>query len=154
MSRVRKKKPKAGVLVKGVEDILLKFGKCCQPVPGDAIIGYITQGFGVTIHRASCVNALRTNPERQIEVEWNTDSVETYPVKVQITSYDRMGLLADLVGSISKAGANILTASSNTKDNKIVDSLFTINVENTEHLEKILSSLRKVKQVQDAKRVG
>jgi GTP pyrophosphokinase len=154
MSRVRKKKPKAGVLVKGVEDILLKFGKCCQPVPGDAIIGYITQGFGVTIHRASCVNALRTNPERQIEVEWNTDSVETYPVKVQITSYDRMGLLADLVGSISKAGANILTASSNTKENKIVDSLFTINVENTEHLEKILSSLRKVKQVQDAKRVG
>jgi GTP pyrophosphokinase len=154
MSRVRKKKPRAGVLVKGVEDILIKFGKCCQPVPGDDIIGYITQGFGVTVHRASCVNALRTNPERQIEVEWNLDSSETYPVKIQISSYDRMGLLADVVGSISKSGANILTASSTTKDNKMVDSLFTINVENKEHLEKILAGLRRVKQVQDAKRVG
>ena len=74
ISRVRKKKPRAGVLVKGVEDILIKFGKCCQPVPGDAIIGYITQGYGVTVHRAGCVNALRTSPERQIEVEWNTES--------------------------------------------------------------------------------
>jgi GTP pyrophosphokinase len=154
MSRVRKKKPRAGVLVKGVEDILIKFGKCCQPVPGDAIIGYITQGFGVTIHRASCVNALRSNPERQIEVEWNTTSAETYPVKIRILSYDRMGLLADLVGSISKAGANILNATSETKDNKMVDSLFTINVSDTEHLGRILSNLKKVKHVQDARRIA
>jgi GTP pyrophosphokinase len=154
MSRVRKKKPQAGVLVKGVEDILIKFGKCCQPVPGDAIIGYITQGYGVTVHRASCVNALRTNPERQISVEWNTASAETYPVKIQILSYDRVGLLADIVGSISKSGANILNASSETKENKMVESYFTINVGNKEHLEKILVFLKRVKQVQDARRVG
>jgi GTP pyrophosphokinase len=154
MSRVRKKKPRAGVLVKGLEDILIKFGKCCQPVPGDAIIGYITQGYGVTVHRASCVNALRSSPERQIEVEWNTDSAESYPAKIQIISYDRMGLLADLVGSISKLGANILNASSDTKDNKTVESLFTISVADTGHLEKILAAIRMVKQVQDAKRIG
>jgi GTP pyrophosphokinase len=154
MSRVRKKKPRAGVLVKGVEDILIKFGKCCQPVPGDAIIGYITQGYGVTVHRASCVNALRSSPERQIEVEWNTDSAESYPVKIQIISNDRMGLLADLVGNISKLGANILHASSDTKENKMVESHFTINVADTDHLEKILSAIRRVKQVQDARRVG
>ncbi|MCU0539029.1 MAG: bifunctional (p)ppGpp synthetase/guanosine-3',5'-bis(diphosphate) 3'-pyrophosphohydrolase [Desulfobacterales bacterium] len=154
MSRVRKKKPQAGVFVKGVEDILIKFGKCCQPVPGDAIIGYITQGYGVTVHRASCVNALRTNPERQIAVEWNTASNDTYPVKIQILSYDRVGLLSDIVGSISKSGANILSASSETKENKMVESYFTINVGDKAHLERILSHVRRVKQVQDARRVG
>ncbi|MGE5257831.1 MAG: RelA/SpoT family protein [Hyphomicrobiales bacterium] len=154
MSRVRKKKPRAGVLVRGVEDILIKFGKCCQPVPGDPIIGYITQGYGVTIHRASCVNALRSSPDRQIEVEWNTASADTYPVKIEIISYDRMGLLADLVGNISKLGANILHASSDTKENKMVESHFTINVGDTQHLERILSAVRRVKHVQDARRVG
>jgi GTP pyrophosphokinase len=154
ISRVRKKKPRAGVLVKGVEDILIKFGKCCQPVPGDAIIGYITQGYGVTVHRASCVNALRTSPERQIEVEWNTESADRYPVKIQILSYDRVGLLADVVSSISKFGANILNASSETKETQMVESFFTISVEDKEHLEKILSAVKKVKHVQDARRVG
>jgi GTP pyrophosphokinase len=154
MSRVRKKKPRAGVLVKGVEDILIKFGKCCQPVPGDPILGYITLGYGVTVHRASCVNALRSNPERQIEVEWNTASADTYPVKIEIISQDRMGLLADLVGNISKLGANILHASSDTKENKMVETHFTINVGDTGHLERILSAMRRVKHVQDARRVG
>jgi len=150
----RKKKLKTGVLVKGVDDILIKFGKCCQPVPGDNIVGYITRGFGVTIHRTSCVNALEMNPERQIEVDWNQEATEMYPVKIRIVSYDRQGLLADLVGNISKNGANILRASSDTRDSKIVDSFFTIGVEDISHLEKILSAVRKVKLVQDVKRVG
>ena len=154
MSRVRKKKPRAGVLVKGLEDILIKFGKCCQPVPGDPIIGYITLGYGVTVHRASCLNALRSSPERQIEVEWNAGAAESYPAKIQIVSYDRMGLLADLVGSISKLGANILNASSDTKENKTVESLFTIAVADTGHLDRILDAIRTVKQVQYARRVG
>ena len=154
ISRVRKKKPRAGVLVKGVEDILIKFGKCCQPVPGDAIIGYITQGYGVTVHRASCVNALRMSPERQIEVEWSTASADKYPVKIQILSYDRVGLLADVVSSISKFSANILNASSETKETQMVESFFTISVEDKEHLEKILSAVKNVKHVQDARRVG
>ena len=151
---VRKKRLKAGVLVRGVDDILIKFGKCCQPVPGDPIIGYITQGYGVTIHRTTCVNALRMNPERQIEVEWNQEIAETYPVKIRIISHDRVGLLADVVGSISKHGANILNATSETSENKMVDSFFTIGVEDVSHLEKILSAVKKVKLVQEVKRVG
>ena len=150
----RKKKLKDGVLVKGVDDILIRFGKCCQPVPGDSIVGYITRGYGVTVHRTNCVNALRLNPERQIEVEWNQVASETYPVKIQIISHDRVGLLADVVGNISKFGANILNASSETRENRMVDSYFTIGVENTGHLERILSAVRKVKLVQDVKRVG
>jgi guanosine-3',5'-bis(diphosphate) 3'-pyrophosphohydrolase len=151
---VGKKRLKDGVLVKGVDDILIRFGKCCQPVPGDPIIGYITRGYGVTVHRTNCVNALRMTPERQIEVEWNQESSETYPVKIQIVSLDRVGLLADVVGNISKLRANILNASSETRENMMVDSYFTIGVEDTNHLERILSSVRKVKHVQDVKRIG
>jgi len=151
---VGKKRLKDGVLVKGVDDILIRFGKCCQPVPGDPIIGYITRGYGVTVHRTNCVNALRMTPERQIEVEWNQETSETYPVKIQIVSLDRVGLLADVVGNISKLGANIHNASSETRENKMVDSYFTIGVEDTSHLERILSSVRKVKHVQDVKRIG
>ena len=150
----RKKKLKTGVLVKGVDDILIKFGKCCQPVPGDSIVGYITRGYGVTVHRINCVNALEMSPERQIEVDWNQEASEMYPVKIRIISHDRQGLLADLVGNISKYGANILHATSDTRDSHIVDSFFTIGVEDTSHLEKILSAVRKVKLVQDVKRIG
>jgi GTP pyrophosphokinase len=154
IGRVKKKKPKSGVIVKGVDDILIKFGKCCQPVPGDPITGYITQGYGVTVHRAGCINALNMNPERQIDVEWNEEIDEKYPVKIRIRSYDRIGLLADVVGTISKLEANIISAQTATNENKIVESYFTIDVGSTEHLNRILSSLKKIKHVQDIKRIG
>jgi len=154
IGRVKKKKPKSGVIVKGADDILIKFGKCCQPVPGDRITGYITKGYGVTVHRASCINALNMNPERQIDVEWNEEIDEKYPVKIRIRSYDRMGLLADVVGTISKLEANIINAQTATNENKIVESYFTIDVGSTEHLNKILSALKKIKHVQDIKRIG
>ena len=154
IGRVRKKKPKGGVTVKGVDDILIRFGKCCQPVPGDPIVGYITRGFGVTVHRTSCVNALKMNPERQIEVDWSSENSETYPVKIRIRSHDRVGLLADVVSNISKNDANIITAKTETLDNKMVHSVFTIDVENTEHLNRVLTSIKKVKHVLEVKRIG
>jgi GTP pyrophosphokinase len=153
IGRVRKRKPKGGVIVKGVDDILIRFGKCCQPVPGDPIIGYITRGYGVTIHRTSCVNALKMNPDRQIDVEWNQETIETYPVKILIRSYDRVGLLADVVGNISKNNANIISAKTETRENKMVESFFTIDVEDTEHLNKILAAIKKVKYVYSAQRI-
>jgi GTP pyrophosphokinase len=154
IGRVRKKKPKGGVVVKGVDDVLIRFGKCCQPVPGDAIVGYITRGYGVTVHRTSCVNALKMNPERQIDVEWNIENAETYPVKLRIRSFDRVGLLADVVSNISKNEANILSAQTETLENKTVYSTFTIDVENTDHLKRIISSIKKIKHVMEVKRIG
>jgi GTP pyrophosphokinase len=152
--RGQKKKPGAGVVVKGLDDILLRFGKCCQPVPGDLIVGYITRGRGVTVHRANCVHALKMNPERQIDVEWSRETKETYPVKIRISSYDRVGLLADLATNINKYGANIIGVNTETRDNKMVDSLFTIAVEGTAQLEKVVASIKKVKLVQKVKRVA
>jgi GTP pyrophosphokinase len=153
IGRVKKKKPKAGVSVKGVDDILIKFGKCCQPVPGDPITGYITRGFGVTVHRTSCVNALKMSPERQIDVEWNVDIADTYPVIIRVRSYDRVGLLADIAANISKNSANILSANTETRESKIVDSFFTIAVEDTEHLKRVLSAIRKIKHIQEVTRI-
>jgi GTP pyrophosphokinase len=154
IGRVRKKKPKGGVVVKGVDDILIRFGKCCQPVPGDSIIGYITRGYGVTVHRTGCINALKMNPERQIDVQWNVQNEETYPVKIRIRSHDRVGLLADVVGNISKNEANILNARTETLDNKMVHSIFTIDVENTDHLNRVLAAIKKVRHVLEVKRIG
>lgn len=153
ISRVRKKKTTSGVVVKGIDDILIKFGKCCQPVPGDPITGYITQGYGVTVHRTICVNALKMNPERQIDVEWSVNSSDLYQVKIHITSNDRVGLLADIASNISKNGANIIGANTVTRENKTVDSLFTLTVKDTDHLKKVLTDLKKVKLVVDAKRI-
>ncbi len=154
MGRVRKKKSKTGVVVKGVDDILIKFGKCCQPVPGDGITGYITRGFGVTVHRSNCVNALNMNPERRIDVEWHAAAAETFPANFQVTSYDRVGLLSDIVGCITKNNANILSANTKTGNDRHVESNFSIGVESTEHLKRILLSIKKIKNVQGVKRVG
>jgi len=154
MGRVRKKKPQAGVIVKGIDDVLLRFGKCCQPVPGDAITGYITRGYGITVHRASCVNALKVNPDRQIDVEWSDEITETYPVQIRVRAYDRVGLLADIAEGISKNGSNILNATTETNNSRDVESYFTITVEGTDHLRKVLSTIKKVKHVQEVRRIS
>jgi GTP diphosphokinase / guanosine-3',5'-bis(diphosphate) 3'-diphosphatase len=153
IGKVRKKKTKSGVVVKGLDDMLIRFGKCCQPVPGDAVTGYITRGFGVTVHRTNCVNALKMNPERRIDVQWGDEISDTYPVKIRIRSYDRMGLLADVASDISKNGANIVSANTRTRDNKLVDTYFTIDVKGTGHLEQVLASLKKIKKVQEVFRI-
>jgi GTP pyrophosphokinase len=153
ISRVRRKKPKVGVIVRGVDDILIRFGKCCQPVPGDPIVGYITRGAGVTVHRTTCVNALKMNPERQVDVEWSGEIKESYPVRIRVSSIDRVGLLADVAAKISKHGANILSVNTKSYEDNTVDSFFTLAVENTAHLDRVVSALNKVKHVQGVRRI-
>lgn len=152
IGHVKKKKPKASVIVHGIDDILIKFGKCCQPVPGDSTIGYITQGYGVTVHRITCLNALKMNPERRIDVEWDKDISETYPVKIIVRSNDRIGLLADIAASISKHGSNIVSAKTETMESGNVEIFFTIYVKDIDHLNTLLSAIKKVKFVYDASR--
>jgi GTP pyrophosphokinase len=154
IGKARKKKIGSGVIVKGVEDILVHFGKCCQPVPGDPIVGYITRGFGVTVHRSGCANVIKTNPERLIEVQWDLDTAESFPVKIMIRALDRVGLLADVAASISKSGANIINARTSTNDDKLVASYFTVMVTNTDQLDEVLASLKKVKHVQQVQRIS
>jgi GTP pyrophosphokinase len=96
---------------------------------------------------------MNMNPERRIDVDWNEEISESYPVKIQITSQDRVGLLADLTSIISKSKANIMAVNSKTGDNKIAESQFTIAVKNTEHLNRLMSDIRKIKAVMDIRRL-
>ncbi len=153
VSRVKKKKPKGGVMVKGIDDILVRFAKCCQPVPGDPIIGYITRGHGVTIHRKNCVNALKTSTDRQIEVTWNEEASNSYPVKLLVRSMDRVGLLADIAANISMNKANILSVNTINRTQERVENIFEVAVENTGHLESLLASIKKVRSVHEVKRI-
>ncbi|WP_035241527.1 RelA/SpoT family protein [Desulfobacter vibrioformis] len=142
-----------GVIVKGLNDILVKFSKCCTPLPEDPIIGYITQGQGVAIHRKNCINILKMSSERVIDVEWASGIKESYPASICIKTDDRHGLLADIAAVISKAGINILNAHSETSDEGIGVFYFTIMVESSGQLNKVMAELRRVKTVNDVKRV-
>lgn len=149
----KKKKESTGVIVKGLDDILVRFSKCCNPLPGDPITGYITQGQGVTIHRKSCLNMLKLSKERQIEVQWSSENTESYPASIKIRTEDRFGLLADIATVITKNKTNILSANTETLETGVCLFYFTILVESSNQLRQIMSSIRKIKKVMDVKRI-
>jgi guanosine-3',5'-bis(diphosphate) 3'-pyrophosphohydrolase len=146
--RARKKKDGSGVLVRGIDDILIRFGQCCRPLPGDAIVGYITQGHRVTVHRAGCANAKRVNPQRRIEVSWDQQTAENYPVKIRVRSENRSSLLADVASAISKQGADILSADADTRGTRSAVLNFTISVKSAEQLAAVVTAIKRVRQVQ------
>ncbi len=149
----KKKKSGDGIVVKGLDDILVRFSKCCNPLPGDAITGYITRGQGVTVHRKGCINTEKMSPDRKINVQWSDDYSDSYPAKIRIRSSDRSGLLADLASTINKGGANIDNAHTETSEYGMVKTYFTISVGSIAQLSKIMKKLRKLKHVKDVKRV-
>jgi len=149
----RKKKSDNGIIVKGLDDILVKFSKCCNPLPGDPVIGYITQGQGVTIHRKNCINVLKMSKERQIEVQWSRNYSESYPASIKIRTEDRFGLLADIASVISKSRSNIISAKTETTEEGISLFYFTIMVESSEQLRNIMSQIKRVKKVTGVRRV-
>ena len=154
ISKVRKKRPADGVIVNGMDDVLVKFARCCQPVPGDPIIGFITRGTGVAVHRANCVNVLKESPERRIDVQWAADTTTAYPVEIAIRSHDRIGLLAEIASVISKNGANITSAHTETKDRGLVETHFSLLVKGVEQLDSLIAAIKKLKAVSDVKRLG
>ncbi len=149
----RQKKSDTGIIVKGLNDILVKFSKCCNPLPGDPITGYITQGQGVTIHRRNCINIMKMSQERLIDVQWSEEYTESYPASIRIKTDDRFGLLADIASVISKNKTNILNARTDTSDTGVAMLYFTVMVESSNQLRKLMSELRRVKKVIDVKRI-
>ena len=150
-----KKPPKSGVIVKGIDNCLVKFSRCCNPVPGDEIIGYITKGRGVSIHRTDCVNIeeLLQDQNRIIDVMWfEEDTKGTYNVDIEILSNDRTGLLSDIVKEITSQKINIMGVNTKTNRERIATIEITLEVENIEQLNKVLKSIRKVDSVYEVKR--
>ena len=152
----KKQKPsKSGVIVKGVDNCLVKFSKCCNPVPGDDIIGYVTKGRGVSIHRKDCTNVkdLLSEEERIIEVEWYEDKAPTvYNVDIQILANDRTGLLQDVVREITNLKINIMGVNTRTNRDRIATIDVTMEVQNTEQLNKVAKQIRKVDSVYEVTR--
>jgi GTP diphosphokinase / guanosine-3',5'-bis(diphosphate) 3'-diphosphatase len=143
-----------GIVVKGVEDVAVRLAKCCRPVPGDDIAGYVSLGRGITIHRADCKNvkALKRAPERFVDVGWEGDNASSYRVEIQIDAYDRTRLLEDLSRTFSEGGINIIGAACTTNP-PMVKNKFVIEVGDTEQLKHCISRLRNVESVFDAYRI-
>jgi guanosine-3',5'-bis(diphosphate) 3'-pyrophosphohydrolase len=152
--RVRGRKAKSGILVRGVDDILVRFANCCSPLPGDPVVGYITRGQGVTVHRTGCPHALSMDSERRIELEWAPEIEELYPVKIHVLCHDKLGLLANITAAISQAEANILEARVNTRADKRADCHFTLSVLGANHLEKVIKSVKKIRHVINVSRLA
>ncbi len=153
----RKEKPKdagGSLRIKDLDDMLVRLANCCQPIPGDAIMGYITRGQGVTIHRADCPYLASTESFRQIPAEWDGGGGpgKLYPVKIQVVTVDKPGLLADITSALKSADVNVTKASVETQDNKGI-AKFTIQVGDQQHLEKVFGSLKRLKEVISVRRL-
>jgi GTP pyrophosphokinase len=144
-----------GVKVKGGRDLLMQLSRCCNPVPGDRIMGYITRGRGLTIHAVGCPNldALDYDRERLVEVEWDFTAPSTHPVKVSIVAVDKPGVLANVSSSISGAEANITRAEIATGEDRKAILDFVVEVQDTAHLDRVLKAIEKVEGVITARRV-
>jgi len=139
-----KKPSKEGILIHGHDDIMIHLGECCTPVPGDEVVGYITRGRGVTIHRETCPNVDALEPERKVEVTWITDNNVNYPVKLNVITADQKGMLAAVSNAISVAEANILEAKVTTNLDQSAHFTFVAEVRNGKHLKRVISGIKKV----------
>jgi GTP pyrophosphokinase len=146
----------SGVLVRGAPDILVKLAKCCTPVPGDQIVGFVTRGQGVSVHQANChnVQGLMKEPERMIDVEWAPSSKSVFLVQIQIEALDRSGLLSDVTRVLSEHHVNILSASVSTSDERLALSRFVFEMGDTTHLDRVLNAVRRIDAVYDVYRVS
>lgn len=143
-----------GIAVEGVDNVALRLAKCCRPVPGDEIVGYVSLGRGITIHQAGCKNVvnLMRNEDRIVKVAWEGENVATYRVEVQIDGYDRLRLLEDLTRTFAEMGINIISASC-TANPPMATNRFVIEVGDIGQLKQTISRLRHVESVVDAYRM-
>ena len=149
----KKEKDLGGIKIKDLDDLLIRLANCCQPIPGDPIVGYITRGKGVTIHRADCAYLANTESFRHIPAEWDGAPQKLYPVNIRVVTVDKPGLLADITSALKSAEVNVTKASvETTAENKGLAN-FTIQVADQEHLEKVFTSLKRLKEVISVKRV-
>ncbi len=144
-----------GIRVDGIEDVAIRLPQCCRPVPGDEVVGYISLGRGITVHRKDCPNvkALEKNPERFTPVHWDTQSKGPLRVEIQIEAYDRSHLLEDISRTLSESGVSIIAAQIFTARNNMVKDRFVFEVPEIDYLENVLQRIRRIDTVYDAYRV-
>jgi guanosine-3',5'-bis(diphosphate) 3'-pyrophosphohydrolase len=146
----------SGVIVKGYDDMLVRFAKCCNPVPGDKIVGYITRGRGVSVHRRDCSNVGMDDfeKERMIDVTWAKDEVSSYNVEIQVTADDRSGLIAELSNQLYDMGYSITSINARMGKNKIANITIGLEIADIRQLDDIISNLKKMSGVQNVFRIN
>jgi GTP pyrophosphokinase len=147
--------PRRGVRVRGVDNALLRFSRCCTPLPGDRIVGYVTRGRGVAVHREDCPNMvfLRQHPERLLEVEWETLQDGSYPVEVELEAFDRVGLLKDVLAAIADSRTNVVSVNARVRKDKVAVVNIVLDVGNVEQLRGVLQRVGQVADVFNVERV-
>jgi len=146
-------KSTSAIQIGGVEDVLVRFGKCCNPVPGDEIVGFITRGRGVTVHTVDCPIALENDPERRIAVDWNQERKAALPVKIKVSCHDQKGILANITLAITNCEANISSASIQSTVDRRGVNIFEVDVTSLEHLNRVMNNIMKVNGVTHVERM-
>jgi GTP pyrophosphokinase len=141
------------VHVEGLDDILIRLSRCCSPVPPDEIIGFVTRGRGVSVHRSDCLNAAELSAERLIEVEWDSQHTGQFQTTIEVRALDRSMLLVDVARVLADHGLNVASVSTETGDDQVAKMRFDFELADVSQLEAVLSSLYGVRSVYEAYRV-
>lgn len=150
----KKKKLDHGVRVKGIDNLLIRFSRCCNPVPGDEIIGFVTRGRGVSIHRVNCPNLLVEDAEdRLLPVEWEGDCNQNYNVDIEITGMDRRGLLNEVLQAVNETKTNIVAVSGRSDKNRLALISMTISIQNIDHLHKVVERIKRIRDIFSVQRI-
>ena len=152
LGSIRKSKDDA-IKIKGIDGLVVKFAKCCNPIPGDRIMGFITRGRGLTVHLEECPNVHAYDDQRKIGVSWEMDKEYTYSVRLRVSADDKKGLLSDITSIISSSKANIINAQITTYPDKSATSVFEIEIQNAPQVQKITKSILKLKGVKAVERL-
>ncbi len=153
VDRMKRRKDERGIKVKGIGDMLVRFANCCNPIPGEKVIGFITRGRGITIHNQKCRHVQDSDPERIVKVSWEPSSGDIYLARLKVVSVERKGVLADISSIITQKNANIVQADIITTVDQKGIANFTIEVENYRQLYEIMVAIKKVKSVLNVERI-
>jgi GTP pyrophosphokinase len=153
LDRMKRSGTSKGIRIQGVDGLMVRYAQCCQPVPGDKVVGYVTRGRGVSIHRGDCPNLLYLahEPERRLDIDWQESEGERFVIRLAIEATDRRGLYADLAQAVSETGTDIRSLELKTTDGRVSGAAL-VEVENLVHLEKIVKAVRRVKGVSEVAR--
>jgi guanosine-3',5'-bis(diphosphate) 3'-pyrophosphohydrolase len=150
-----RRRSRSGVIVSGTPDVLVRFAGCCEPLPGDEIIGFVTRGRGVTVHARGCVKVFALDPERRIDVDWDTEGSVRRAITIRVMARDEPGVLAKVTNTISAAAINIGSAkvAVNETSGKAAELVFELWVDDVKTLNGVMREIRKVKGVRSVERV-
>ncbi len=147
LEKFGRKKNQSAILIGGIDNVMVRFANCCNPLPGEPVTGFITRGRGLTVHAVNCPQVLASDPDRRVDVSWDMQKKTSRPVKIQVVCADQKGMLVGISGAISNADANIASATVHSSGDKKGTNLFEVDVENLEHLNRVIREIKKVKGV-------